>query len=257
MRPLTLAGALAIVIAAVSSAWAEPQDQDFFTTFEGIDSEDFSVGNAAGMAQFTGGFSGVAGILHLYHSGAYGWMVRPNETGSIAFSPNAADVEFYARRHNPSSGTSVLTALNDAGGVIATHTITQPSDWDLVKFTGSIDRITFRNNDPVRMNSIDDFGFTASSTPTPGDADGDNDVDRADLARLMSSYGKMADATFSEGDFSGDFKVGLADARILNANFGFGTNLSPVPEPASKTWFCLALAALLFRRWHKLNRSSR
>jgi hypothetical protein len=253
MRPLTLAGTLAIALVAIRSAPAEPQDQDFFTTFEGIDSEDFSVGNAAGMARFTGGFSGVAGILHLYHSGAYGWMVRPNETGTIAFTPNAAEVEFYARRHNPSSGTSVLTAYNDAGGVIATHTITQPSDWDLVKLTGSIDRIEFRNNDPVRMNSIDDFGFTASSTtpPTPGDADSDNDVDRDDLVLLMSSYGKTTDATFSEGDFSGDFKVGLADLRILNANFGFGTSLSLVPEPASKVWFGIALAALLFRRWRK------
>ena len=116
----------------------------------------------------------------------------------------------------------------------------------------------YRNNDPVRMNSIDDFGFTVgSSTPTPGDTDGDRDVDRADLAQLTRNYGQMSDATVSHGDFNDDHMVGLADLNILRANFGTGISRSPVPEPALGGWAALTLAALLVRRRCRINRSSR
>jgi len=49
----------------------------------------------------------------------------------------------------------------------------------------------------------------------PGDLDGDCDVDLADLAILLSSFG-----TNAGGDIDGDGDTDLADLAIILSNFG-------------------------------------
>lgn len=53
-----------------------------------------------------------------------------------------------------------------------------------------------------------------------GDLDGDNDIDLADLAQLLASYGTTTGATFEDGDLDGDSDVDLADLAALLAVYG-------------------------------------
>ena len=139
-----------------------PEEQDVFTDFETIDATEFSIGTGDVTATFTGGFSGVAGILELYRSGTHAWMVRENNTGEIQFETNAAIVEFYARTLSTANGTSVLTAFDSQGQILDSVTLNPGDPFQLVSFTGSIARIEFVNNATCAncMNSIDDFGFS-------------------------------------------------------------------------------------------------
>ena len=132
----------------------------------------FDVGTDPERATFSGdAFAGIANIPELYHSGVRAWMVQPGGTGRIDFETNAAEVEFWARTRSFASGSTVITAFDDAENVIDTITLTAPDPFQLISFMGSIDYIEVVNNDLSQMNSIDDFGFTPID---PGD----------DLARI-------------------------------------------------------------------------
>lgn len=66
-----------------------------------------------------------------------------------------------------------------------------------------------------------DQGFLSLvGTITPGDVDGDGDVDLTDLAVLLANFGVTSGASRSDGDFDGDEDVDLADLAVLLANFG-------------------------------------
>ena len=153
---------------------AAPQDQDVFTDFETINTnlgDPFSIGVSPESATFSGdGFSGVAGIGELYFSGSHAWMVNPGGTGVIDFETNAATVEFWTRIRTGADGSSVYTAYDDTDQVIDTLTISSPAAFQLVSFTGSIDRIEVVNNATTAgdrlMNSIDNFGYTAVPEPS-------------------------------------------------------------------------------------------
>ena len=160
-------GWVSVTVSLVSAvAMAAPQDQDVFTSFEGISSTDFTIGVAPEDAHFTGGFSGILGIPELYHSGASGWMVDPGQTGLIEFTTNAAEVEFYARTRSLATGSSVLTSYDDLSVPLDVVTVNPGDAWKLVKFVGSIDHITYENQDQSHVNSIDDFGYTVPEPVT-------------------------------------------------------------------------------------------
>ena len=53
-----------------------------------------------------------------------------------------------------------------------------------------------------------------------GDLDRDNDVDLADLAQLLGSYGESAGMTYEDGDLDGDGDVDLADLAELLGVYG-------------------------------------
>lgn len=57
-------------------------------------------------------------------------------------------------------------------------------------------------------------------TITPGDLDGDGDVDIADLAQLLAHFGTLSGATYADGDIDGDGDVDIGDLAILLSNFG-------------------------------------
>ena len=154
---------------AISTAVnAAPMDQDVFTDFESIDSTDFTLGTSPDTANFTGGFSGVAGIFELYNSGTHAWMVNPGDTGTITFETDAETVNFFARTRSTADGNSILTAFDSIDQVIQTQTLTTGDGWVEVLFTGAIAKIEFQNlaGCATCMNSIDDFGYT-TVVPVP------------------------------------------------------------------------------------------
>ena len=53
-----------------------------------------------------------------------------------------------------------------------------------------------------------------------GDLDDDDDVDIADLAQLLASYGETTDMTYYDGDLDGDGDVDLADLAELLGAYG-------------------------------------
>ena len=66
-------------------------------------------------------------------------------------------------------------------------------------------------------------GFWAGAAEEPfcfGDLDGDNDIDLADLAQLLSNYGTPSGAVYEDGDLDGDGDVDLADLAALLAVYG-------------------------------------
>jgi hypothetical protein len=90
---------------------------------------------------------------------------------------------------------------------------------------------------------------------TPGDANGDFDVNLADFGVLRANFGRSGIIGFSNGDFNGDGTVDLADFGILRANFGNTANLAAidawratVPEPAALALLAATPLLLLRRR---------
>lgn len=90
--------------------------------------------------------------------------------------------------------------------------------------------------------------FTPPSMRTPGDVNDDGDVNAADLALFVASYGATTTANnFDVGEFSGDGIVGLADLAIIQRNLS-GGGLAAVPEPSALVLCAAAGAVLAFRR---------
>jgi len=54
----------------------------------------------------------------------------------------------------------------------------------------------------------------------PGDLDGDNDIDLADLAQLLGNYGTTSGAEYTDGDIDLDGDVDLADLAALLGVYG-------------------------------------
>jgi outer membrane protein assembly factor BamB len=62
----------------------------------------------------------------------------------------------------------------------------------------------------------------AFKDPTPGDVDGDGDVDQSDLAALLAAWGTIPGDPFwnPDADFDADGAIGQADLGVLLANYG-------------------------------------
>jgi hypothetical protein len=87
---------------------------------------------------------------------------------------------------------------------------------------------------------------------TPGDATGDDHVDRTDMTVLARNYGRSgAGVDWFAGDFNGDRTVSQIDLAILQANLS-GDNArsvaaasAPIPEPALGIPIAIAVLAWL------------
>lgn len=66
---------------------------------------------------------------------------------------------------------------------------------------------------------LSEVEFYSDDTPCVGDLDGDQDIDIADLAVLLSNYG-LSGATYEQGDLDGDGIVAIGDLALLLSVYG-------------------------------------
>jgi hypothetical protein len=185
---------------------------------------------------------GVAGINHnarnlLTFSGGVGPTDEPEFTGPEAIEQTAQG----AISINDSKRVAV--DLTDGAGLIPPGTTknvfvslavadvpTPPATITSVDFYHDFDGDGVYTNVPAEMESPlivwrNTTGYVSVSVTNPllGDLDGDGDVDLADLAQLLGSYGMIEGATYEDGDLDGDGDVDLVDLAALLGNYGCGT----------------------------------
>ncbi|MEX0744440.1 MAG: ice-binding family protein [Phycisphaeraceae bacterium] len=78
---------------------------------------------------------------------------------------------------------------------------------------------------PIGVVSADSLGGNLS-TSLPGDVNGDNQVNRTDVAILARNFGRTSGAAQSQGDLNGDGAVTLADLAMVQMHLG-GPSSSP------------------------------
>jgi cyclophilin family peptidyl-prolyl cis-trans isomerase len=106
------------------------------------------------------------------------------------------------------------------------------------------------NAEPPTVDQ-DEVVLTSYKIVIPGDADGDGDVDDADLGIAFANYtGPVADGGkgFADGDTDFDGDVDDADLGIAFANYTGPLAAAAVPEPTSAALLGLAGLALVRRR---------
>jgi hypothetical protein len=113
----------------------------------------------------------------------------------------------------------------------------------------------------VEQISASDFVLVLKNLVTavvsvPGDANGDGDVDDADLALFEAQFG--FDTPGNSCDFDGDGDVDLDDFVIIRGNFGFTSapepaapDFSSTPEPATMSLLAIGGLLVLRRRRRK------
>lgn len=263
-----------MLISSPTTAWPDPQDQMFFSDFEGIVpntqvGQPFDVGEGGTVATLGGdAFAGIIGLTQLYHSGVKAWMVNPQGTGTITFSTSAAAVEFFARTNSSANGNTVITAFDDSGNLIGDPIMIGLADgWQLISLTGSIERIEVENlaSGSNRINAIDDFGFTpVEELPLlAGDYNGNGTVKQADLDLVLLNWG--AEGSTPPSGWINDLPSGTIDqAELDRVLLGWGNTNMPaasaiafplgsasVPEPSTSLTFVTAGIAALRLRWRK------
>lgn len=92
----------------------------------------------------------------------------------------------------------------------------------------TVDSVTYyywvkaHNDEPCTDSdfSDSDSGYSYCETECFGDLDGDNDIDLADLAQLLASYGMTSGAVYENGDLDEDGDVDLSDLAALLGVYG-------------------------------------
>lgn len=89
--------------------------ETYFTSFEGLGSGDFSIGDSPITATFSGGEVVAAGIPENYRTGAYSWRVFAFVPATISFETPASEVELYFRNPEGTGPSQVIVYdVNDA-----------------------------------------------------------------------------------------------------------------------------------------------
>jgi len=106
--------------------------------------------------------------------------------------------------------------------------------------------------DEIRIGTT--FLDVLPELPTPGDTDGDHDVDLDDYATIMSFFNQqvaggpaMGDVALANGTQGSDGRVGLGDFRLWKDVYPFpgaGSAAGVVPEPASLLLLSIAMLTL-------------
>jgi hypothetical protein len=116
---------------------------------------------------------------------------------------------------------------------------------------GQFGAVTFLGGTTADVNydlvNGDVFLDNFQSAAIAGDFDVDGDVDGADFLTWQRGLGITGTATVGQGDANGDMNVNAADLAIWRQNFGPGASVAAVgavPEPAACLLALLSSVAL-------------
>lgn len=143
-------------------------------------------------------------------------------------------------------GNPLITSGGDAAGFIGSSNGSE-------NFDGVMDEVAYWSRSLTAAEIADHyanilsgknyFGMTPPTEGTPGDTDGDGDVDLDDLNAVRNNFGGAGQPGSTPGDaFPFDGVVDLDDLNGVRNNFGT-VGASAVPEPAS--WAMLSLAGFV------------
>ncbi len=169
--------------------------------------------------------------LSLGADGAGGPYVYPLSNPSVS-SPWNFTITLTPNGSNGGSATFAVAGQTLLGN---TAPLAYSGDYSdaiiVVQFTSS--------NSNAELSFIDLYATTILH---PGDANGDNFVNLADL-QILGDHWQSTTATWATGDFTGDGNVGLADLQIIGDNWGYGVgpditfdealSALAIPEPAT------------------------
>ncbi len=168
MSPKTInSSVFVLVVAGILSSAALASDLE--TSFEPPDNSlvDFTLGTSPNSVMFAGGEAKIVGIVSLYRTGSYSWMIDEGNTGTITFETPASSVDLWFRDQT-SAVNSVLIVFDDTDAIIQTFNGTE-TGFASVSITRDpatqtpIGRITLQNNGGTGNGYavIDDFSFCA------------------------------------------------------------------------------------------------
>jgi hypothetical protein len=160
---------------------------------------------------------------------------------SLSMLNMSATIDWGDGQQSPGKILALPTAGPVAGGlfaVVGDHTYSAVASY-LVHTT------VVQNNPTVagvstaivaKINSVFDvLPIAPTAASWLGDANGDGQVNVADLADLAANFGMTSGATWETGDFDGNGTVNVADLADLAANFGTVASFDPGAMNASAT----------------------
>jgi hypothetical protein len=140
-------------------------------------------------------------------------------------------------------GTLELTFASDVNLTSQVGRTIRIFDWTGVNPTGEF---TVSSPYSLDLSQLYTTGEVTLDSPfTPGDANGDQLVDRADAGILAQNLGMSTGALWSHGDFDNNGRVDVFDLAMLQSHLGQGPlapSANAIPEPSSLV--LVALAAL-------------
>lgn len=153
---------------------------------------------------------------------------------TIVFNLTASShIDFESILINPVFTSEMFVTLRGPTGFLATA-FPPPLGTGTAAFHGTLPPGQYRIDaqhayeDPAYAPNHSSSGteqgwtFTLTTPPPPscdGDANGDNQIDGADLSVLLANFGSAASGP-GQGDFNGDNACNGADLSVLLANFG-------------------------------------
>ena len=144
-------------------------------------------------------------------------------TNNFGGDPNNDLFKVYVSDNNGSTWTLVETIGPDTSGGWTLHTFTVG---DFVTPTNQV-RVRLEASDlnegsvvEAGVDAFEVISFSCEDEICLGDLDGDDDIDLADLAQLLGSYGTTGGAEYEDGDLDGDGDVDLSDLAALLGVYG-------------------------------------
>lgn len=130
-------------------------------------------------------------------------------------SSGIADLE-YSLETTAGFSAPVSVFVDQAAGGVNSHVVAMDTS-TLGVLNGTLTIQSNAPDEPVRVVTLTG---EVVETGCPGDLNGDNGVDLADLSLLLSNYGTSSGALPEDGDLDGDGDVDLLDLSLLLSYYG-------------------------------------
>tara|TARA_R110002126_G_scaffold12375_3_gene53750 strand:+ start:5273 stop:6163 length:891 start_codon:yes stop_codon:yes gene_type:complete len=160
---------LPLLLSAALTGSAPPPTALGISVFESFEFHDvsgsFQVGVSPAHVRFEDGLAQSVGIVSLYRSGFFSWMIEAGETGEITFGLPAEKITLFLRDSTASVG-SILTFYDAKGVVISTFNGNTAGFQSITVGTKArpVGRITLEHNGATGWAIIDDFSYSALDT---------------------------------------------------------------------------------------------